>query len=445
MDLPWLNSRLYVFLFSLIDFIIFFIGARLFELYKYPSNYIKGNFIFFIIIFFIIIVNYISGRYTLENFNNKYKSFVCILIKSLSGIVILLISIHIAKYINLINENLFDQYKLLTFYIVFSNLAHYLTKISFLKQIKYANQWIFLGSKERYESLYFSIRNSGKLINIKLINDVFNEKELNDIKVKRVGIIFDDLHNLNEKEINLIFKLKTEGIEVMSIFKWCVFRLQSIPSNILNLEDILGGDFFLNKNSKSIRLKRLGDFTLSIFLLITLSPLLFIAIILIKLEDFGPIFYWQYRTGYRGKPFKVWKLRTMKVNSEVDGAVWSKKSDPRVTNIGRLLRKTRIDELPQLVAVVNGQMSLIGPRPERPEFNSILAKEIKYYELRHLIKPGLSGWSQVNYPYGASVKDSSMKLSYDLYYLYNFSNFLDFIIFFKTIKLVLNLRGSTPK
>ena len=179
--------------------------------------------------------------------------------------------------------------------------------------------------------------------------------------------------------------------------------------------------------------------------MICLSPVFILSIIFIKLEDSGPIFYSQTRTGYKGKPFKIWKLRTMKVDAEANGAVWAKKLDPRITKIGNILRKTRIDELPQLIAVLNGQMSLIGPRPERPEFNSFLAKEIKNYELRHFVKPGLSGWSQVNYPYGASTKDAAIKLSYDLYYLYNYSNFLDFIIFFKTIKLVLHLRGSTPK
>ena len=150
------------------------------------------------------------------------------------------------------------------------------------------------------------------------------------------------------------------------------------------------------------------------------------------------------RNGYRGNSCKIWKLRTMRVNSETNGAQWAQRSDPRITSIGSFLRKMRVDELPQLIAVISGKMSLIGPRPERPEFDILLEKEIQNYKLRYLLKPGLSGWSQVNYPYGASIKDSSMKLSFDLYYLQNFSNLLDILILFKTIKLVFNLKGANP-
>ena len=134
----------------------------------------------------------------------------------------------------------------------------------------------------------------------------------------------------------------------------------------------------------------------------------------------------------------------MKINAEKNGPVWSKRGDKRVTKIGKILRRTRIDELPQLFCVIKGEMSLIGPRPERPEIEKDLEKEIPYYFYRRAFKPGLSGWAQVNYPYGASLKDSKEKTSYDIFYIENFSNLLDIIIFFKTIKLVFNLKGSLP-
>ena len=132
----------------------------------------------------------------------------------------------------------------------------------------------------------------------------------------------------------------------------------------------------------------------------------------------------------------------MKHNSEKKGAQWAVNNDKRISRVGKILRSTRIDELPQLFSVLKGEMSLIGPRPERPEFDEILNKKIPFYNTRYLIKPGLSGWAQVNYPYGASMEDSNNKLSYDLFYIENFSFFLDFLIFLKTIKLVINAKGS---
>ncbi len=134
----------------------------------------------------------------------------------------------------------------------------------------------------------------------------------------------------------------------------------------------------------------------------------------------------------------------MKVNAELGGVQWSKKNDTRITRIGKILRASRIDELPQLVSVLSGQMSLIGPRPERPEIDSNLKKIIPFYDLRYLIKPGLSGWAQVNYPYGSSIEDSEMKLTYDFFYIKNFSFWLDLLIFFRTIRLVSRREGSNP-
>ena len=134
----------------------------------------------------------------------------------------------------------------------------------------------------------------------------------------------------------------------------------------------------------------------------------------------------------------------MKINAEEKGAQWAVKNDTRITNIGKILRKFRVDELPQLVQVIRGDMSLIGPRPERPEIDKVLKRDIKYYSMRNWIKPGLSGWAQVNLPYGASIEDSKNKFSYELFYLKNFSFILDIIIFFKTLKLIFTAKGSQP-
>jgi sugar transferase (PEP-CTERM system associated) len=189
--------------------------------------------------------------------------------------------------------------------------------------------------------------------------------------------------------------------------------------------------------------KRLIDIVLACIGLIIALPLMIATAIAIKLDSPGPLFFSQIRVGNREQPFRLYKFRTMCQNAEADtGAVWATNGDSRVTRVGRFLRKTRIDELPQLFNVLVGHMSLIGPRPERPEFVEMLKEKVPYYSRRHFIKPGVTGWAQVRYPYGASVEDALEKLRYDLYYVKNLSPFLDTLIFFETIKVVLFGKGG---
>ena len=225
---------------------------------------------------------------------------------------------------------------------------------------------------------------------------------------------------------------------------WCEAILQRFPSEYLSDADLLRGEFSLPRGTFQSRLKRLGDLFFSAFLLVLASPLLMVSALIIKLEDGGPILFSQIRTGVDGIPYTIYKLRSMRVDAERDGAQWAKRADARITKIGSFLRSSRLDELPQLWCVFTGSMSLIGPRPERPEFDRQLEHQIAHYRLRQRMRPGLSGWAQVNYPYGASVEDAANKLSYDLYYLRNFSFWLDFLILFKTIRLVFNAQGAQP-
>ena len=231
---------------------------------------------------------------------------------------------------------------------------------------------------------------------------------------------------------------------VLSLVGWCEQVLQRFPPELLTNADLLRGEFSLIRGTMQLRLKRLGDVLFSGCLLVLTAPILVIAALLIRLQDGEPVLYSQLRSGLDGKPYRIWKLRTMRVDAERHGAQWVGKGDSRITPLGRLLRLTRLDELPQLWAVLQGEMSLIGPRPERPEFEQDLERQIPHYRLRHLMRPGLSGWAQVNYPYGASVEDAANKLSYDLYYLRNFSFWLDLLILFKTIRLVFNAQGAVP-
>ena len=162
----------------------------------------------------------------------------------------------------------------------------------------------------------------------------------------------------------------------------------------------------------------------------------------IKLESKGPVFYRQERVGFNGRLFNVVKFRSMRTDAEKDGPRFAAAKDDRVTRIGAFIRKVRIDELPQLFSVLNGDMSLVGPRPERPFFVDQLTREIPYYAVRQSVKPGVTGWAQVRYHYGASLEDSAEKLQYDLYYVKNHSLFLDLVILFETIGVVLMAKGA---
>jgi len=193
--------------------------------------------------------------------------------------------------------------------------------------------------------------------------------------------------------------------------------------------------------SVQAQLKRMADLVVAAILLLLTAPFVMVAALLIKLEDGGPVFYSQQRSGWLGRPFTVLKLRTMSVQPVDTPAKWTQPGDQRITSVGGVLRRVRLDELPQLLNVLNGEMSLIGPRPERPELEHQLERSILHYRKRHWMRPGLSGWAQVCAPYASSIEDSDLKLSYDLYYLRHFSTWLDLVILFRTIKTVLKAGG----
>lgn len=189
--------------------------------------------------------------------------------------------------------------------------------------------------------------------------------------------------------------------------------------------------------------KRATDFLFAALTLVPLGLIVLLVALLNLVGNRGPLFYRQVRVGQGGRPFSVYKFRTMVTDAEKEtGAVWAQAGDPRVTPVGRLLRKARIDELPQVLNVLRGEMSLIGPRPERPEFVDALAREIPFYRARHAVRPGLTGWAQVRYGYGNSVEDARIKLEYDLYYVRHTGFYLDALIWLKTLAVVLKLQGK---
>jgi sugar transferase (PEP-CTERM system associated) len=192
----------------------------------------------------------------------------------------------------------------------------------------------------------------------------------------------------------------------------------------------------------TMTLKRSMDVVVSVIGLILLLPLMAMLGFLIRIDSPGPVFYRQMRVGLRGQPYMIWKFRSMSQDAEKHGARWASEMDPRISRVGRFLRKWRLDEVPQLLNVLKGEMSLVGPRPERPVFVQDLRNVIPYYDLRHTVRPGITGWAQTQFRYGASAEDSHVKLQYDLYYVKNLSLMLDLRILAGTVKVVLFGEGA---
>lgn len=201
-------------------------------------------------------------------------------------------------------------------------------------------------------------------------------------------------------------------------------------------------DGFKSLRSRKI-VKRILDIFLASTLLVVTAPIFLITALFVKLESHGPIIFKQLRVGEHGKEFNIYKFRSMRTDAEEgSGPVWAESNDDRITRVGRVIRAVRIDELPQLINVLSGAMSFVGPRPERMYFVRTLVLDIPYYNIRSVVKPGITGWAQINYPYGATVEDAIEKLQYDIYYIKNMSPLLDLMICFWTIKVVLTSHGA---
>ena len=257
------------------------------------------------------------------------------------------------------------------------------------------------------------------------------------------GILIDNSdRHLSKEMIRELMDMRLKGICVYSLADFCEQFWQKIPPAYIQDDWFAFTSGFNILHSRiNAKLKQIIDFVGAAVLLVIALPFALLIAIAIKLNSKGPVFYSQVRTGLNGKKFRVYKFRSMYQNAEQQGVQWAKEKDPRITKVGYFVRLTRIDELPQLWNVLKGEMSLVGPRPERPEFDLQLREEIPYYDVRYLVKPGITGWAQVCYPYGASVEDAYQKVAYDLYYIKNYSLFLDAAIAIKTVRVVLLGKG----
>lgn len=241
--------------------------------------------------------------------------------------------------------------------------------------------------------------------------------------------------------IQQLFNALSHKVNVVTLAEFMEEITGKVPVKLINHSWFLE-HFKFGSHRTFEFIKKIFDLVSAVILFVVLMPLMILTAFLILVSSGGPVFYTQIRTGYLGKPFKMLKFRTMVTNAEKDGAQWAQKNDSRITPIGKFLRKTRLDELPQLVNVLRGELSFVGPRPERPEFVEKLNEKIPFYNERHLVRPGLSGWAQINYDYGASEEDAMEKLQYDLYYAKNRSVALETAIMLKTLKTILTGAGQ---
>lgn len=242
--------------------------------------------------------------------------------------------------------------------------------------------------------------------------------------------------------IRELLDCKLRGVKVLDLSSFFERAHGQVPIGSLKASWLIYGDGF-RQGAARRTVKRLFDLVAASMLLILALPVMFVTACLILLEDGGAVLYRQERVGRGGRVFKVIKFRSMRQDAEGDGTPrWAQSGDDRVTRVGRVIRRLRIDELPQLLNVLSGEMSLVGPRPERPYFVDQLTREIPFYSVRHSVKPGVTGWAQVRYQYGASVDDAMQKLQYDLYYVKNHNLALDILVLFETVRVVLTGEGA---
>jgi len=312
------------------------------------------------------------------------------------------------------------------------------------QQAKELGQVLVAQRDSRYKVIGFLDRDPAR-VGIRLVNpaiigtfeQLFEIVERHDVRT--IAICLDDRRIGLPMETLLDFK--SAGGEVVDGHQLFEQEAGRLSIDLLKPSALIFSSGF-QRWAITMAFKRLLDLLLSTAGLLALAPLFALIGMLIKLESGGPMFYRQMRVGLRGKPYLMWKFRSMRCDAEADGARWAAVGDPRITRVGRWIRKWRIDELPQLINVVKGEMSLVGPRPERPVFVQELRSKIPYYDLRHTVRPGITGWAQIRFRYAASPEDAHVKLQYDLYYLKNLSQALDLRILLETIRVVVCKTGA---
>ena len=307
---------------------------------------------------------------------------------------------------------------------------------------------VFVGENDYTEDLLESVKKDGQYVFVTSLNNTDMKtlgKEILELyNTKKFDVLVDFTDKLlrDPKITEKLLQYKLEGLQYYNYLEFYETYENKLPISHLSPKWFLENTGFeIYHNNFNLKAKRLLDLFFAMLIGIFAAPVIILAAIIVKLESKGPIFFIQERIGEGNKKFNIVKFRSMTTDAEKDGPQWASKNDNRVTKFGKIMRATRIDELPQLWNVLRGEMSFVGPRPEREFFIQQLEKEIPYYNLRHTVKPGLTGWAQVMYPYGASVEDAYRKLQYDLYYIKHHSIPFDVKVLLKTVTIVIFGKG----
>ena len=346
----------------------------------------------------------------------------------------------------------------LLLFALWSSIIRYISYLV-VDKTKQPEVWLIIGSKA--EEILFEDKSMNEARDHNLINLPVDDNKINDLELtindhlveiyldnKEIyssmvtGIIIEKIEELPDHLISQLMSLRLKGITIFDLASYFEFFYKRIPVLNVGPHQITTSEGYdlLYKGFQN-KVKRTIDLVVSLFAILILLPfgsLIFLVVLFIQP---GTVIYKQKRVGLNGVEFYLYKIRTMIENAETEGAQWSSPDDPRVTKIGRILRRTRVDEIPQLWNILKGDMSIVGPRPERKEFVNELEQLIPYYDLRLMVKPGLTGWAQVMFPYGSTREDARKKLDYDLYYLKHFTITFDLLIMFKTIRVVLTKSG----
>ena len=404
------------------------------------ASYLFSHFKLFTYIFPIwILIFFIEGLYTLKTYN-----FANLQISIFRSVFLSLAFSFVIIY--LLPSNLTDLAPKTNLVIIaiFSIIFLYTWRNWFLKFFsnEKRNRGVLLIGSSITTNLVTSEVTKKPYLGYKVVKCLTAEETGENLDLSGVELIAIERVAVKESlSTQKIFNL-LGSVEIIDLAKFAENISGKIP--ISSIDETWFIDYCGYNESRSYNfIKMLIDRTTALTLLIVLLPFIIIFIPILLVFHGRPIFFKQVRTGLNNKPFKLYKLRSMVVNAEKDGIQWAVPGDARITRIGKFLRKSRIDELPQLINILRGEMSLVGPRPERPEIiKSNLSLNIPFYDLRHLVKPGVTGWAQVTFRYGYSTEDSLEKLQYDLYYVKNRSIWLDVLIILKTIKTILTGAGQ---
>ena len=392
---------------------------------------------FSVIFIFWIVVFYIAGLYDIRRLHNNLSFLKTLLVAIILNAMLAVLFFYFTTIFGIAPKTNF-----FTFLGIFTVLEFFWRRFSIVRLASRDSltRVLMIGSGETAQLIHNAVHSNPQLgytitrwlkgerepVTADIIREAIAERDIELVLISR---------SLKEESAiqSTLYDLLNAGIDVRDFRNFHEVVLQKVP--VAELDP----SWFISDTSEAEKfydpLKRALEFIGAALMLIILLPLELLIALIIRATSSGPIVYRQQRVGQHGSPFMLYKFRTMRQDAEKHGAEWSRPNDNRVTSFGKLLRHSHLDELPQLWNIVKGELSFVGPRPERPEFVSVLAKEIPFYAIRHLITPGITGWAQINYRYGSSVQDAKEKLEYDLYYLKNRSLIVDGAIILKTIKL----------